>query len=140
MTKSLQGPQELGEGDVMRQPRILHAAAVVLVTACGGGGTEPDGDPGPTATVIVANDEFRPSTSGVKQGGTVTFTWAAGSQFHNVTPAGGGSLPASGGLPGTHDAPYSFGVVFPQAGTFPYFCSAHGSATSGMHGSVTVVP
>lgn len=124
----------------MRQPRFLRAAVVLLATACGGGGTGPAAEPGPTATVTVANDVFQPSGPAVTAGGTVTFVWASGGQNHNVTPAGGGNLPASEGLPGTRNAPYSFSATFATVGTYPFFCSAHGSPTSGMRGSVTVVP
>lgn len=124
----------------MRQPRFLRDAAILLVTACGSSGTEPSAEPGLTATVTVANDVFQPSAPGVKAGGTVTFVWASGAQNHNVTPVGSGSLPASEGLPGTRNAPYSFGATFTAVGTYPFFCSAHGSPTSGMRGSVTVVP
>lgn len=124
----------------MRQPRFLRAAAVLLATACGGSGTEPSAEPGLTATVTVANDVFQPSGPAVKAGGTVAFVWASSAQNHNVTPASGGSLPASEGLPGTRNAPYSFSATFATAGSYPFFCSAHGSPTSGMRGSVTVVP
>ena len=50
------------------------------------------------------------------------------------------NLPASPGLPGTHDAPFTFDAVFLGTGTFRFFCEVHGSANSGMRGTITVVP
>ena len=97
---------------------------------------------GTAVTVQVVNTEFLPSTFNLKAGGVVTYTWAAGSGPHNVTPVAPNLIPASADppSPGTHTGPYSFDVTFPTAGTFKFFCSVHGSADTGMHGVITVVP
>ena len=93
-----------------------------------------------TAAVQVQNNQFQPASASVTAGGTVTFTWATGATGHNVTPVSPATIPASPGLPALLNAPQSFAQVFPTQGTFVYFCSAHGTATSGMRGTITVVP
>lgn len=97
---------------------------------------------GTAVTVQVVNNEFLPSLFNLKVGGVVTFTWAAGSGPHNVTPVAPNLIPASDNPPppGTRTAPYSFDVTFPAAGAFKFFCGVHGSADTGMHGVITVVP
>ncbi|HEV8600935.1 MAG TPA: plastocyanin/azurin family copper-binding protein [Gemmatimonadales bacterium] len=95
-----------------------------------------------SATIQVVNDAFRPDNLQIKATGTVTFEWQSGSINHNVTPVAPNTIPASSNPapPGLHDAPYSFATVFPTVGTFGYFCSQHGTATTGMRGTITVVP
>ncbi len=92
------------------------------------------------ATILVANNEFQPDAVQLKAGGTVTFTWVSGSSQHTVTPVAPATIPVSTGDPATHDAPFGFDAVFLTTGTFNFFCRTHGSANSGMHGSITVVP
>jgi plastocyanin len=76
----------------------------------------------------------------VKVGGTVTFTWNGSAQGHNVTPDDGHAVPASPGLPGLHDTPFTFNAQFAAAGDYYYHCSNHGSTRGGMFGKITVVP
>ena len=54
---------------------------------------------------------------------------------HDVTPAGNSTFQGSGD---PASAPQSFPVTFTEPGTYTFFCSVHGSATSGMHGTITV--
>jgi len=93
-------------------------------------------------TIKVANNVFLPDNAQVEAGGTVTFEWQGGSSNHNVTPVAPNTIPMSTNPapPATHDAPYSFPTVFPAVGTFVFFCGAHGTPTSGMRGTITVVP
>jgi plastocyanin len=95
-----------------------------------------------SATVRVVDNEFQPVSLQITAGGSVTFAWLGGAGPHNVTPVGPNTIPASSdpAPPGTHNAPYTFSTTFSTAGTFAYFCSVHGSPSSGMRGSVTVVP
>ncbi len=88
---------------------------------------------------------FSPATTTISAGQSVHFVWATGATNHNVTPDIGNAdpLPASPGLPALLNAPQSFNVTFPSAGTFKFFCTAHGSNPSpgnvgGMSGTVTV--
>lgn len=93
-------------------------------------------------TVQVINNAFQPANAQLTAGGTVTFEWASGAGPHNVTPVAPNTIPASANPapPGTHDAPYSFSANFPTTGVYAFFCGVHGAPSSGMHGSVTVVP
>lgn len=95
---------------------------------------------GTAVTILVVNDGFLPSAFELKAGGIVTFTWATSALRHNVTPVAPANLPASPGLPGTRDAPFTFDAVFLATGTYRFFCEVHGSANSGMRGTITVVP
>jgi plastocyanin len=84
------------------------------------------GGPAPsTATVMIVDNDFNPSTVTVAVGGTVTWT-NSGSAQHNVT----GSTFASTNLnPNT-----TYQRTFTQAGTVNYSCTLH----AGMSGTVVV--
>lgn len=89
--------------------------------------------------------QFSPAAITISAGQSVRFVWASGSTNHNVSPDVGNAtaLPASPGLPTLLDAPQEFNAVFPNAGTFRFFCTAHGANPSagnvtGMSGTVTV--
>jgi plastocyanin len=90
-----------------------------------------------TATVNLLAASFSPSSVTIKNGGTVTWTNNSGLQ-HNLLwddnpPAGVDDVdPFNAG----QTRPFTFNAT----GTFDYHCSIHGTATSGMRGSVTVVP
>jgi plastocyanin len=110
--------------------RSILLAALVAAAACsddngdGGSGPEPEGD------ILVENNTFDPSTLEVAQGASVVWAWSSGGVTHNVTFDDGEQ---SGNR---SDGTYT--RTFATAGTFPYHCTIHGSATSGMRGSVTV--
>jgi plastocyanin len=84
---------------------------------------------------------FSPSTRAVPAGTTVTWKNDTG-VLHNVTwtDATGRSAALAGD--GTGDiGDFSSGShtrLFNTAGTYNFFCTIHGTATTGMHGSVTV--
>lgn len=83
-----------------------------------------------TASVAVTNFQFTPASATVAAGGTVTWNFNQGT--HNVTWVSGGFTNSGDMSSGTHQ------VTFPSAGTFQYYCSIHGTPTTGMRGSVTV--
>src|ERR1051325_806381 len=73
-------------------------AALIVVASCGGGGdsgptgtTNPGGNTNPGGTtstsnsITVRNNSFDPNNTTVAPGTTVTWTWASGSDLHNVT-------------------------------------------------------
>jgi len=89
--------------------------------------------------------QFSPATIAISAGQSVRFVWASGATNHNVSPDVGNAaaLPSSPGLPTLLDAPQEFNAVFPNTGTFRFFCTAHGANPSagtvtGMSGTVTV--
>jgi plastocyanin len=109
--------------------RSIMLAALVAVAACSddngdGGSNPPEGD------VIVENNDFDPSSLQVTPGATVVWAWSSGGTAHNVTFDDG---EASG-----NRSEGTYSRTFATAGTYPYHCTLHGTATSGMRGVVTV--
>jgi len=81
--------------------------------------------------VTVRDNFFDPNAVTVSLGGTVTWTWQ-GANSHNVTWVSGGFTNSGTQAAGSHE------VTFNSAGTFQYYCTIHGTPTSGMRGSVAV--
>mgnify|MGYP001442230569 CR=1 FL=1 len=72
---------------------------------------------------------FAPTSVTIRAGGTVTFTWAAGSGLHGVNWSGApvGSLPANS----TNQTSGTFQVTLNTTGTYTYNCTVHGASMSG---------
>lgn len=130
----------------MRHSRSFVIVMLAALAACSSdmndGGNPPPADEN---TVTVSNNVFSPSSLSISAGETVEFVWATGSTNHNVLADAGNtsSMPGSPGAPALLDAPQLFSVTFPSAGTFQYFCGAHGSnptpgTVSGMSGTIVV--
>jgi plastocyanin len=88
---------------------------------------------GPTdeATVSVSDNTFGPASLDVSTGTTVTWEWE-GAAAHNVTWVSGSPAPSATQTTGTYER------TFAAAGAFEYYCTIHGTPTTGMRGSVTV--
>lgn len=84
-----------------------------------------------TAAISVEDNQFVPDEVIVGSGGSVTWNWG-GSNSHNVTWVSGGLSNSATQSAGTHS------VNFPASGSFDYYCTIHGSPTSGMRGTVEV--
>jgi plastocyanin len=133
----------------------IAAALLLLVVAagCGGGAkseasglTSPGDDEtadvpddvvvvdGPGAQVTALDNTFRVADIQVKPGTTVTWT-NKGRNDHDVLPAEGDAwgVDAAGFTPG---AVYT--TTFDRPGVYHYYCSIHGTADSGMVGTVVV--
>ena len=129
--------------------RTAITIALLVAAACSSGGTStptpppPPGPPPPPpvgqGTVQVQNDFFNPEVVSITVGGTVTWNWVG--QDHNVTSV---LSPSFSPNSPTRNAPFTHEHTFNTAGTFRYICTVHGavsgSQTSGMRGSVVVVP
>lgn len=114
---------------------IVGLATVAVLSGCGGsddGAGPPDGA---DATVNVVNNQFSPGTVTIAAGGMVSFVWPNGSFQHNILPVAPNTIPNQ---PTLRNGPFTHDQTFPVAGTYDYFCSAHGTATSGMRGRVVV--
>lgn len=113
----------------MQLTRLVLLAAAVGALACSDDPSGPSG--GHSTTISVRDNFFNPSPDTVPTG-QVTFSWA-GAIGHNVTWDTGPSSPAASGTmtTGTHQ-------VTLQAGTYTYHCSLHGTAGTGMHGTIVV--
>lgn len=79
----------------------------------------------------VMDNFFDPKGITVSPGATVTWTWG-GNLTHNVTWVAGG-FPNSANL-----SSGTYPQTFPSVGTYQYYCTFHGTPTSGMRGVVIV--
>jgi plastocyanin len=124
-------------------------ALAVLVAACGGGdATAPSGG-GPTgggpaggstsSNITVSNNLFSPASTTVAPGTTVTWTWnACSSDGYGGTNCVVHDVTFDDGAHSTAQDDGSWSRTFPAAGSYPYHCTRHGTAGSGMRGTVTV--
>jgi len=111
---------------------LFLLVALSSVPACGSDSTTaPPGEPN---TVGVGNDFFNPANLEVDPGTTVTWTWGnTGGVQHNVTWVGVELPNSPSQASGTHQ------VTMPsEAGEYDYYCTLHGTPTSGMRGTVVV--
>lgn len=124
----------------MRLVSVVTLALLAGISACGGSSgygssTGPGGGGGSrTLSLSMSGSAFSPSLDSIAAGSTVT--WANHDGFaHTVTSA-----------PGSPDAYNSGNVVggntfqhmFATAGTYVYYCTIHGTPTSGMRGTIVV--
>jgi plastocyanin len=128
-------------------------AAIMFMAGCGGGGgggpaaPPPSGGTGGTpggstsTDITVQNNTFSPATTTVPPGSTVTWTWdSCGGDGYGGTACVDHSIVfEDGGLAGSGvKSSGSFSQAFAAAGTYNYHCSIHGTASSGMRGSIKV--
>lgn len=132
---------------------MVVAAVFALVGMACGGGSSGDGAAdeaqasavraarkaplfdGPDAEIIAIDNFFEPEVFKVRAGTEVTFT-NEGRLRHNVIPVTNGDfeIPTDEFEPGDTQ---SFTLTDP--GTYRYYCSLHGTPTSGMIGTLAVV-
>ncbi len=91
--------------------------------------------PPPSSDVTVVDFAFQPTSLTVPAGTTVTWTWGPAATVHNVTPVAPATQP---GASGNHAAPHTYQFTFDTPGTYNYYCTLHGSPTSGMRGVIIV--
>jgi len=112
---------------------VRRSVPVLLVAGLAFTGLSCSDSTAPNATTVqVKDDLFDPTSASIAAGGTVTWQWG-GSNQHNVTwvtQSGTSDSPTQ--VTGTYNRNFS------GAGTFDYYCTIHGTETSGMHGSVVV--
>ncbi|HEY7636981.1 MAG TPA: plastocyanin/azurin family copper-binding protein [Gemmatimonadales bacterium] len=106
-------------------------------TTPGGQGDGGGGGGGGNAVQIELHTDggnrFQPANVTIPAGTTVRWTWVSG--FHDVSSGGN---PAFDGSGQPVSAPHTFSHTFSTPGTYVYFCSVHGSPTSGMRGTIIV--
>jgi plastocyanin len=113
---------------------ILVVVALPVLMACGGsGGSDygtnpppppPGGSKGSTsASISVLNNYFSPSSTTVKTGTSVTWTWNSDGTRHSVSFDDGAASATQGS--GTYSR------TFNTAGTFKYHCTQHGTSMAG---------
>lgn len=120
---------------------VLGMLTLAGGVACGGSDSNAPSGPPLTSTVIVSFTTFQPAVDTVKVGGTITWDWSTGSTDHNILSVGNPTFTSYGDSLGTiYDDPASYQFVFATAGSYSYFCSVHGTATTGMTGRIDVLP
>lgn len=87
---------------------------------------------GAVHSVSVQSSTFSPASLTIQPGDTVVFTFDAGT--HSVTSVNNSWTEFVDSPPGKD----SLSVPFATEGTYNYYCKFHGTATSGMKGSITV--
>ena len=127
----------------MRTVHLLAVALLVAAAACGSGGssysTSPNPNPSPspsgrTTSASMSGTAFHPAVDTVAAGASVTWTNHDGFN-HTVTSApGSGDSFASGAVPGGT----TFSHTFSTPGTYTYYCTIHGTPTTGMRGVIVV--
>jgi plastocyanin len=98
-------------------------------TGGGGGGGADSAGALDTASVLIFDNGYNPSSVTVAPGGTVTWVWT-GNNAHGVTFDDGTIAPSTVQSVGTYS------VRFPRAGNFSFFCTVHGRTVES--GVVTV--
>lgn len=127
-------------------PEIGEHAATATVTGADGSpltytATATTGEPppsGPTIEVLGPPGEprFEPNLVTITVGQTVTWVWHPDAIGHNVAPDDGNDPAASGPLT---NGPETHSHTFAVAGSYRYFCIAHGAPGGvGMSGRVIV--
>lgn len=124
---------------------IRRAAPVLLVTAlaavglAGGvasarveAGGERVATVHKTVTIHIRDNTFNPADFAIEEGTTVRWI-NDGRNNHNVTPTRGRYFGSDNLKPGR-----SYVHTFPDAGTFAYYCTLHGTPTSGQRGTLGV--
>ncbi len=118
----------------MRVTGLMAVGALALAAACGSsttyGSSGGGGNPGPNQ-VFMQSSTFNPTTRTVAVGTTVTWVNQDG-YAHTVTSDTGTVL--SGSVAGGA----SYAHAFTVAGTYAYYCTIHGTPTSGMRGTIVV--
>jgi plastocyanin len=110
----------------------LHRLLTVVALATALAACSDSAGPSVQGDITVQDNSFSPSAVTVDAGTTVTWEWT-GNSPHNVTWVGPGAPAASATqTTGTYER------LFDAAGTYDYYCTIHGTETSGMRGSVTV--
>jgi len=128
----------------MRHTSTLVPSAIVvgLLVACGSSGPSTGSLSGQeirnltgrrAVTIEAVDNAFDPKFSSVGTGTAVTFR-NAGHNKHNVISVGHGFRSSRILEPGD-----TWKVTFRKGGDFRFYCSLHGTPTSGMDGGVRVV-
>lgn len=115
----------------MKRRPLLHILAIAVATSMAAGCGGDSSGPAEPNSVSVRDNSFSPGSLSVTNGTTVTWRWNGSSQ-HNVTWVVAGAPNSATQSSGTYTR------NFTSPGSYAYYCSIHGSPTSGMRGTVVV--
>jgi plastocyanin len=128
----------------MRPVPMIAFTLLLGAAACGGGAggsysTSPNPAPGPlpssnTTSPSMNGAAFSPAIDTVAAGSTVTWTNHDGFN-HTVNSVPGSSEVFSSGAVSSGT---SYAHTFSTAGRYDYYCTIHGTPTSGMRGTIVV--
>jgi plastocyanin len=114
---------------------VVVATTVMILAGCGGDDGGSGSASGDVVEVATLDNTFDPEDVTVAAGTTVEWD-NQGRNEHNVTPVDEGAdwgVDTDDFQPGT-----SYSFTFTDEGTYRYYCTIHGTATSGQIGSVVV--
>jgi plastocyanin len=119
----------------MRVVSVVLASVLVGALGCGGSSTStgPSAS-GHTTSLAMHGSAFSPAVDTVAVGANVTWTNQDG-MAHTVTTAPGAPAAISSGSVAGGG---TYSHVFGAAGTYQYYCTFHGTPTSGMRGTIVV--
>jgi len=114
----------------------MMAFAALALAACSNDDPANPGGGQPANEVWMQGSNFSPAARTTTTGSSITFVNKEAT-IHNIVsatiPAGAAAF-ASGTMP-LND---TFAVNLTITGTYNYFCTIHGTATTGMRGTITV--
>ena len=113
---------------------LLVAVALGLLAACGDDGGKVTLVDGVVAEVGAIDNTFRPERLEVAAGTEVHWT-NQGRTEHNVLPVDGDGWGVEADAFEPDD---EYTHRFTEPGTYPYYCSLHGTTTQGMVGEIVV--
>jgi plastocyanin len=117
---------------VTRRLAVALVAALAAVGLAPGAATARVATVHKVVTIRIRDNLFTPSTLDVGAGTTVRWI-NVGHNTHNVTPNAGKAYSSGNIKPGA-----SYVHTFADEGTFAYYCTLHGTPTSGQRGSLAV--
>jgi plastocyanin len=118
-----------GPAAVARLGLLLAASGVVITSTPAQARVVADA---PVVTVHIRDNAFSPASLDIAKGTTVRWV-NDGRNTHNVTPALGGRAGSGNLKPGR-----AYVRTFADAGTFAYYCTLHGTPTSGQHAQLSI--
>ena len=115
--------------------RLIHRSLLLLaltvpVLACSDEELGPNGE----KVIAVTDDAFDPASKTIAAEDQILWQWKGGHQ-HNVT-----WVDTSGAVNSATQTTGTYTRGFRYADRYSYYCTIHGTPTSGMHGTIVVAP
>ena len=115
---------------------LAGVAAVLLLAACGGGGT--NGQPAGSISVTLTEFKFDPSSITAPHGKVVFFLVNSGTTSHDmvIVDSSNNRVAASELISAGDSSVFTVDSI--AAGTYTFYCDQPGHRDSGMQGTLTV--
>jgi len=115
---------------------VAAVLSVAGLAACGGSGEVAQTGTGTVVEIEAVDNVFKPETIEIEPGTEVRWV-NNGRNAHDVKPAEA-SLGDWGIALADFEPGITYSHVFTEPGEYPYYCSAHGTRTRGMIGTIVV--